>query len=61
MTLLSLSMDFMSKLYPRVKLVLPVALMAIAFKINTLFPALWMFMGIHLLLISARIPRTKFQ
>jgi energy-coupling factor transport system permease protein len=53
--------SWLHRLDPRVKLVLTVALMAIAFKINTLFPALLMLGGIHLLLISARIPRTKFQ
>lgn len=53
--------SWLHRLDPRVKLVLTVALMAIAFRINTLFPALLMLAGIHLLLISARIPRTKFR
>ncbi|MDR2070195.1 MAG: energy-coupling factor transporter transmembrane protein EcfT, partial [Treponema sp.] len=53
--------SWLHRLDPRVKLVLTAALTAAAFKINTLFPALAMLGGIHLLLISARIPRSKFQ
>ncbi|MDR2028087.1 MAG: energy-coupling factor transporter transmembrane protein EcfT [Treponema sp.] len=52
--------SWLHRLDPRVKLVLTAALAAIALRINTLFPALAMLGGIHLLLISARIPRAKF-
>jgi energy-coupling factor transport system permease protein len=52
--------SWLHRLDPRVKLLLTVALMVVAFRINTLFPAAALLIGIHLMLLSARIPRAKF-
>jgi energy-coupling factor transport system permease protein len=52
--------SWLHRLDPRVKLFLTVALMVIGFRMDTLFPAAGLLVGIHLMLLTARIPRNKF-
>jgi energy-coupling factor transport system permease protein len=52
--------SWLHRLDPRVKLFLTVALMVIGFRMDTLFPSAGLLVGIHLMLLTARIPKTKF-
>jgi energy-coupling factor transport system permease protein len=52
--------SWLHKLDPRVKLLMTGAMMITAFGMSTLLPVMVMLALIHLLLLSARIPKSKF-
>ncbi|GHU99472.1 cobalt ABC transporter permease [Spirochaetia bacterium] len=52
--------SWLHRLDPRVKLLMTGALMITAFRMSTLLPVIVLLAFIHLLLLSARIPKSKF-